>query len=139
MSDSKEAARRWFEAFSRHDLDALAEMTSKDLVHHNSTNQGRDGVVAEALYWFAAFPDASVSIEDMIGEGDRVAVRIRATATHEGEFFGAPPTSRRVDVQEMHMVRVESGQVAEMWSAPDFYGLLTQLGMIPVGDDEEIA
>lgn len=131
MSESKEVVRRWLEAYSRHDLEALAAATAEDLIHHNTTNQGREGVVDEARYWFDAFPDASVSIEDMIGEGDKVAVRVRASATNAGAFLGAPATGRKVDFEEMHVMRVEAGHVAEIWSSVDFYDLLTQLGMAP--------
>src|ERR1044072_3736899 len=39
-----------------------------------------------------AFPDLHLTIDDVLAEGDRVAVRLRITGTHEGEFAGMAPT-----------------------------------------------
>ena len=136
-SENKELIRRVFEAFSKHDLDTMSSLVSEDLVHHGTTSQGREGFRAEAQYWIDAFPVMSSSIEELVAEGDKVVVRLRVTATNEGEFFGSPPTGRTVDVQEVHIARVEDGHIAEMWSAPDLYGLLSQLGMIPGAAEEE--
>ena len=44
----------------------------------------------------AAFPDAVVTIEDMVAEDDRVAARWTMRGTHTGEFNGIPATGRPV-------------------------------------------
>lgn len=129
--ENKELVRRWFEALSRHDVDAVADMVAEDFIHNSSTNQGRDGVRAELDYWFSAFPDASLSVEDVIADGDRVAARVVTTGTHGGEFMGSPPTGKRVSVQEVDIFRIEDGQITEAWAAVDFFGMLTQLGLLP--------
>ena len=129
--ENKELVRRWFEALSRHDADSAADMVTIDFVHNSSTNQGRDGVRAELEYWFGAFPDASVSVEDLIAEGDRVVARVTTSGTHGGEFMGSPATGKRISVQEVDILRIEDGKIAEGWAAVDFYGMLTQLGLLP--------
>ena len=130
--ENKELVRGWFEALSRHDVDAVAEMVAIDFVNNSSTNQGREGVRAELDYWFSAFPDASISVEDLIAEGDRVVARVTSIGTHGGDFMGSPATGRRVSVQEVDIFRIENGKIAEAWAAVDFYGMLTQLGLLPV-------
>lgn len=129
--ENKELVRSWFEAVSRHDIDAVAEMVATDVVNNSSTNQGREGTRAELAYWFAAFPDASVAVEDLIAEGDRVVARLITTGTHQGEFMGAPPTGTQVSFQEIDIFRIENDEIAETWAAPDVFALLTQLGMLP--------
>lgn len=129
--DPKEVVRRFFEAFSRQDPDEIASYVTEDLIHHGSTNQGRDGVKEEARYWINAVPDASFTIDEIISEGDRVAVRGRGGGTHLGEFFGVRGTGNKVVVEEMHFARVENGLIAELWSNVDVYGLLAQIGAIP--------
>jgi len=84
----------------------------------------------EGEYWFKAFPDASVSIEDLIAEGDRVVIRLTANGTHGGDFLGVTPTGRRITMQEIDIARIENGLIAEMWAAPDVYGMLAQLGAL---------
>lgn len=130
-AENKELIRRWYEALSRHDVESVVDMVAVDFIHNSSTNQGRDGVRAELDYWFSAFPDASVSVEDLIADGDRVAARATTTGTHGGEFMGTPPTGKRITVEEYDIFRIENGRIAEAWAAVDFYGMLTQLGVLP--------
>lgn len=129
--ENRELVRKWFEALSRHDVDVVADMVAGDFIHNSSTNQDRDGVRAELDYWFSAFPDASVSVEDLIAEADRVVARVTSSGTHGGEFMGSPATGKRISVQEVDIFRIENGKIAEAWAAVDFFGMLTQLGLLP--------
>ncbi len=129
--ENKELVRRWFEALSRHDVESVADMVAEDFIHNSSTNQGRDGVRGELDYWFSAFPDASLSLEDLIADGDRVVARVTTTGTHGGEFMGAAATGKRISVEEVDIFRIENGRIAEAWAAVDFFGMLTQLGLLP--------
>jgi predicted ester cyclase len=78
-----------------------------------------------------AFPDVLFEVEDLVAEGDKVAFRLIWTATHQGEFFGIPPTGTRATVTEMHMFRIADGKVVERWGEWDALGLMQQLGAIP--------
>ena len=128
---NKELVRTWYEALSRHDVDSVAAMVTVDFVNNSSTNQGRDGVRAELDYWFSAFSDAAVAVEDLIAEGDRVVARVTSTGTHDGPFMGAPPTGIRISIQEIDIFRIENDEIAETWAAPDIFAMLSQLGLVP--------
>lgn len=135
--ESKDVVRRFFEAYSRHDVEAAVAVVTEDVVNHHSTLQGRDGFREELAYWYAAFPDVSVTVEDLVAEGDRVAARITARGTHGGEFMGMPATGKRIEVQEIDIARIEDGKIAEIWAAPDMFSALQQLGMLPSGEATE--
>ena len=75
----------------------------------------------------AAFPDLRLPVEEMVAEGDRVSVRFTARGTHQGEFWGAPPTGSRVAWEVISIVRVAGGKIAECWSQSDVAGLRQQL------------
>jgi predicted ester cyclase len=45
--------------------------------------------------------------------------------------MGAPATGKRISVQEVDIFRIENGKIAEAWAAVDFFGMLTQLGLLP--------
>ncbi len=128
---NKELVRRWFEALTKHDVDSMVSMVADDFINNSSTNQGKDGVRAEVEYWLAAFPDASVSIEELIAEGNRVVARLSVTGTHGGAFLGVEPTGKRISVQEIDIARIENDRIAEVWAAPDVFGMLSQLGALP--------
>lgn len=77
-----------------------------------------------------AFPDIHKEIEDLFGEGDRVALRYRFTGTHEGEFEGIEPTGEEVSTSGIFIYRIEDGRIAESWLNYDGLNLLGQLGVL---------
>ena len=127
---NKEVVRRYYEAWGQQDLETAAAMVTEDFINNSSTSQGREGIYEEGQFWFSAFPDAKVSIEELLADGDKVVARVSTTATHRGEFFGAPPTGNSVEISEIDIFRVENGLIAEAWAAPDIYGLLSQIGVL---------
>jgi steroid delta-isomerase-like uncharacterized protein len=84
---------------------------------------------AEAV---AAFSDLHVTIEDLLAEGDEVAVRWTLRGTHDGELRGGiPATGRRVEVSGITISRIEKGKVVESWGNYDLLGMLQQLNVMP--------
>jgi predicted ester cyclase len=73
------------------------------------------------------FPDLHITIEDIFGAGDRVAVRLNFSGTHTGEFQGVPATHRRVAFSSIDIYRVEGDKLAEEWVSPDMMGLMQQI------------
>lgn len=78
-----------------------------------------------------AFPDLHIAIEDVIAEGDRVVYRNTVTGTHQGTYMGVPPTGRVITWNEIFIVRVAGGRIAETWGVVDVAAQMRQLGMIP--------
>ena len=78
-----------------------------------------------------AFPDLHIEIEDLIGEGDMLAWRLRVAGTHEAEFRGVPPTGTKVEFSAHYFFRFRDGKIAERWTNFDRLGVLVQLGAIP--------
>ena len=54
-----------------------------------------------------AFPDYRFDVEDVVAEGDRVAVRVRVSGTHRGEMMGLPPTGKRIATSGIELFRFE--------------------------------
>src|ERR671910_3595376 len=67
----------------------------------------------------AGFPDLSITIEDVMAEGDRVAARVTMRGTHRGEYQGIAPTGKRVEVSAMDMFRIANGKIVEHWAHAD--------------------
>jgi predicted ester cyclase len=72
-----------------------------------------------------------MDIHDVVGEGDRVAVRLTSTAVQSGTFMGMPPTNKRYTIEELHLFRITDGRVAEHWHQGDMLGMMRQLGLMP--------
>ena len=91
---------------------------------------GRDAIERSYRALFDAFPDWSLTQEEPLVDGDRVAVPFEATATHLGEFMCLPGSGRRFDIQGVMLYRVADGLIVEERRAYDFTGLLIKLGVL---------
>jgi predicted ester cyclase len=60
-----------------------------------------------------AFPDKRYTLEEIIGQEDKVLVRMTVRGTHQGMFFGTPPTGNVIDVTLYRRYRVIDGKIAE--------------------------
>jgi steroid delta-isomerase-like uncharacterized protein len=89
---------------------------------------GRDTWRRGAELIKGAFPDLTVEIDDIVAEGDRVALRLTIHGTHQGEFLGMPATGRPVSYVSHEFYRVANGLIAEEWICSDTAGLFQQIG-----------
>ena len=83
-----------------------------------------------AAFW-SAFPYASVTIDNLMGEGNQVACCFAITGTHAGKYLGIPATGRGVSFTGITILRFVDGRCIERWSQADSVGLLQQLGALP--------
>ncbi len=79
----------------------------------------------------SGFPDIQWSLEEMVAEGDRVAARFTMRGTHQGAFYGIPPSGKKIVVQAMNFYRLSGNKFVEEHGQPDMLGLLQQIGAIP--------
>lgn len=121
------------EVWNRGNLDSVEEFVAEDYVEHDPSVRDQfrgPGAYRRNVETFrTAFPDLSVTIEDAIVEGDKIAMRQRFGGTHEGEFMGIEPTGREVESTSFVFCRIEAGKIAETWVESDVLGLLEQLGV----------
>ena len=127
---NKVAKKKYFEAVNAGNLDAIDDLFAPDYVLHMAGAPDVEGattlkqMVAGSL---AAVSDAEFEVQDMVAEGDRVATRWTMTGVHSGEFFGVPPTNRRLTMNGIVIDRFQDGRVVEAWESFDMHGLMAQL------------
>ena len=127
-------AERWFgEVWNKGRREAIAEMTAPEAVFHDGTDimRGPEGFYPFFDRMRANFSDLSVTVEDVIVEGDRLCVRWSSNATHTGEGLGIPPNGQRCHITGISIVRVKDGKVIEAWQNWDMLGLLQQIQGAP--------
>lgn len=126
--------RQAFDALRTRDLDGcLALMTEDFIINIAGMPHQRRGAKAwkeNVAVILTAFPDLDFRIEDVIAQGDRVAVRMTFTGTHTGEFMGASPTGRQIEYASYEIYRFENGRIAEEWINSDILSLLQQVGAL---------
>jgi len=136
--ENKAICRRAVEAFNRGDLDSVGDLFDAGYAEHDPSRVGLPlGPEGVRLAWGAmraAFPDLEATIEDMVAQDDRVAVRGVIVGTHLGELMGIPATGKHVTVSLIDINRIEDGKLVERWGQADTLGMMQQLGAIPQPD-----
>ncbi|MGV3723049.1 MAG: ester cyclase [Actinomycetota bacterium] len=131
--DNKALARQWFEeVWCKHRTEAIAEMMAPDVVTHGMSEddaplRGTAPFVELHHKFCSAFPDLRITVEDVIGEGDRTAIRFSVAGTHTGEGLDLPPTGRSIHFEGMTFSRWKDGRIVEGWNQVDFPTMTRQL------------
>jgi predicted ester cyclase len=131
LEQNKAIAERFIqEVFVQGNEAAADELAAPDFTPHSwgEMPPGVESLKAAQRRVMAGLSDARMTIEDVIGEGDKVAVRLTSHGRHSGEFMGMPPSNREYTISEIHIFRIEDGKVAEHWRDADMLGLMQQIG-----------
>jgi len=121
------------QVWNQGDLRLLDRMYAPGALFHY---QGRDFPLTPEFgaqivqRWRKAFPDFHFKLEDRIIQGNKIALRIPFTGTHQGKFWGLEPTGRKINVTETLILRIQNDKIAEMWEDYDEYGMRMQLGLV---------
>lgn len=129
-----ELARRLHtDGWSENNDAVIDELIADDYVEHSTAHptdvRGPEGFKQEVEDLRTGFPDLTVTEEDTLADGNKVASRLTFRGTHEGPFQELPATGRSVEVPVMAINRFEEEKVVEAWVQADVMGLLQQLGV----------
>ena len=135
-SEANKLTMQKFVEFINTASEALAdELISTDAIFHVPGNRepmrGPAGYLAIIGMMRGGFPDIQWTLEEMVAEGDKVAARFMMRGTHQGTFFGVPPSGKKIAVQAMNFYRLSDGKFVEERGQPDMLGLLQQIGAAP--------
>jgi predicted ester cyclase len=76
-----------------------------------------------------ALPGLTHTIDDVIAEGDKVAVRMTGKGTHQKEFMGIKPTGVEFTLTGESICNIHDGKIVEWWFEADYLSFMQQLGM----------
>ena len=130
LERNKEVARQLIaRIFVRQEDAAIDELVATDFVPHTfgPMPPGREGLREGMKRAGAGLSDPRFQIQDVIAEGDRVAVRVTVSARHTGTFMSLEPTGNQYSIDEIHIFRIRDGQLVEHWHQFDKMTLMQQL------------
>lgn len=132
---NKKLVRQFYEqVINKGDFDLASKiMVANFWDHGNPPDQpkGIEGFKQFLSMLSTAFPDIRVDIEEMLAEGEFVAVRLKVTGTHKGILLGKiPPSGKHATWSGMDFLRIREGKIIERWVVRDLLGLMQQIGAI---------
>jgi predicted ester cyclase len=135
LETNKAAARRVLEeVFPANDQKALRELIDDGFVNHEAPPGTPPGLGSVTMYMnllTGAFSEQRWTIDQVVAEGDLVAIHCVHSGRHTGEFFGLPATGRQFAYKQMHVIKMRNGKGVEHWAVRDDAGLMRQLTGTP--------
>ena len=136
MSEENKAIfRRLLEEFwVKGKLDVADELLAPDFVYHGPDAEeprDREGYKQDTMEYGSSCIDVQATVEDIVAEGDKVAVRYIWSGIHTGGLWGAPPTEKRLTMRVIAILRIADGKIVDEWDMYDSLDLNRQLGLIP--------
>jgi steroid delta-isomerase-like uncharacterized protein len=132
--ENKAVVRRYYEdVLNRGNVSALDELAVAHYDEHDplpGQANGLEGLRQRVEMLRNAFRP-QFTIEDIIAEQDKVAVRWTNRGAHVGEFLGLQPTGSSFTIAGIDIHRLQDGKMAEHWHVVDQLSQLQQLGVIP--------
>jgi steroid delta-isomerase-like uncharacterized protein len=126
---NKEVVRRYVAAFNRGDTDALRDLFTADAVIQGVLGSAPLGEALQIWRELHAAFGVVLTVEEMVAEGDRVAVRYTERGTFAGPFRGKEPTGKAYELVAMEWFEFRGGRIHRRWGARDSAAQARQVGM----------
>ena len=138
MGDVRELAQRATEAFNRHDVATLRDLTAEDCTFWSPgspTIKGREACVEANAMWFSACSDARVTPSKTVVEGNTAIEEGIFEGTHDGTLKtpmgDIPATGAKIRGEYVTVTEVRDGKATAQRLYFDRMQLAEQLGLVP--------
>jgi steroid delta-isomerase-like uncharacterized protein len=131
LEENKAIARRWNEEiWNKGNMAAVDELMAPNFTWHTPfPGMGSDlNGFKQGAATLSAFTDIKCTAEDMVAEGDKVAVRWNWSGKHTGDYMGMPPTGKQAAMMGISIIRIAGGKIVDEWDEQDNMGFMMQLG-----------
>jgi C-1 hydroxylase len=119
--------RKYLRAWNTADLDLFEEVLAADFVDYMYGQlRTKEALLQQAQD--TTLVDRHTTIDDVLCDGDKIAVRVTSRYTHR-------ETGKPMTITGMIMARIEDGKMVEGWGQHDRLGQLQQLDVIPQGEE----
>ncbi len=137
MAEYETLLHQWFEeVWNNKSEDAIDELFAEDGIANGLNDadgnplRGPENFKTLHRAFLAAYPDLTITVEDTVSEGDKIAARCTVRATHTGDGLGVAPTNQPVEFTGMTIVKIKDGKIVEAWNEFDFMKMYSQVGAL---------
>lgn len=135
IEQNKAIARHWMDEIWQNASEAVIdELLADNFVFNyasSGTNPDKKGYKQAVKRFHTRFPDVQLTTEDVVAEGDKVAVYWKGSATHKGKFWGIALRDKRVTMAGISIIQIFNGKILREVGYDDRLGLLQQIGAFP--------
>jgi steroid delta-isomerase-like uncharacterized protein len=133
VEQNKATMRRVFEdALSKGNLQIIPELIAPDYQYRSPLGmeaKGPEGFKQMVITFRTAFPDLHIHIDNMIAEGDNVALHYTMSGTFRGEMAGMAPTGKQFSIPGFLFVKLAGGKELKAIGGFDMLDFYRQLGI----------
>ena len=129
IESNKNVVRRYVEAFNRGDMEAIKVLFTSDAIVYGVLGFGGLDEVIPIWRQLHEGVAAHLTIEEIIGEGDRIAVRHVERGKSVGTFLGNAPTGKTYEIVAMEWFVMKDGRIQSRWGARDSAAMARQMGL----------
>ncbi len=134
FADDKDSVTAFYELLSNpgsaEHVAAFEAVTTEDwksFGDYSDHFKTRDEFLKQMGGFAKLIPDMNWKIEQIVEDGNTVAVRSRATGTPAGPFFGVNGEGRGFDIMTIDIHELKDGKIARSYHVEDWAGALRQL------------
>jgi steroid delta-isomerase-like uncharacterized protein len=138
MTNVKDTAAKFVEAFNAHDESALRAIHATNIKFEAPGGirlEGNEAVTGYAMTWLKGLPDAKITVRDQVACDSWLVQEFTLQGTHTAPLNGPAgviqPTGKKVDSRAVSVGRYENGQIVEARLYFDQTEVMTQLGVMP--------
>jgi steroid delta-isomerase-like uncharacterized protein len=124
----------WDEVLNKRNLNMINDSNfTKDAVLHVSPKDivGVENIKIYYGEFLKGFTNIKFTIQDIVGEDEKLVKQWNFAGTHTGEFFGIAATGKQVSLDGSTVIRMSNGKIAEERDYYDNMEFMTQLGLVP--------
>jgi steroid delta-isomerase-like uncharacterized protein len=139
MTNKDIVKRYWDGKWNARRPEILDELQAPDVVYHGPGLEMTSLEEYKQAYgaFLSAFHNTEITVEDLIGEGDRVVSRVVIRGVHKGDLPDLPATGRPFTLSLTTIFRLVDGKIVEECETYNELDLMQQLGMELVHKEAE--
>lgn len=123
----------WSQFFDERNMDIInSEYFTEDVtvIIPGDNVVGIEGTKNYYGNYLTGFSDAEFIFVDLFGQGDKLVKHWNFKGTHDGDFFGIPPTGKTLNLSGTTLILMENGKIKQEQDFFDSLDMLTQLGLM---------
>ena len=136
VEQNKTTLRRLYdEAWNKGNMSAVPDLVSPDYLYHGPQRdfKGPDGYKDLVMSQRTVFPDIHYTIDEIVGEGDKLAYRVSVRGTYKGKLGDIDITGKKFAWTQGLFIHFKDGKCAGALMFVDSLALYQQAGVAPPG------